>query len=75
MRMSTMKDHTNTNGEPIPYRYKYGDERLFLYGLEKLKCIEIGMSDGSVVRFVTNKYSTNQIDKIIQLLRVPLSQV
>lgn len=75
IKMSDMKDHMNTNGETISYKFKYGDERLFIYGLEKLKCIEISLFDGSITRFVINKYSPNQIDKIIKSFPVSLDKL
>jgi len=75
MKMTNMNDHMNTNGEIISYKYKYGDERLFIYGLEKLKCIEISLSDGSITRFVTNKYSPSQIDKIVKSFPVDLDNI
>lgn len=75
IKMSNMKDHMNTNGETISFKFRYGDERLFIYGLEKLQCIEISLSNGSIVRFVTNKYSPNQIDKIIKSLPVVLDRL
>lgn len=74
VKMSNLKDHMNTNGVSIPYKFKYGDERLFIYGLENLKCIEMDLSDGSKVQFITNKYSAKQVEKIFQSLSIYVSR-
>jgi len=37
----SLKDHTNSNGESIPYKFKYGNERMFIYGFESLECIYV----------------------------------
>lgn len=73
IKFTDLEDHMNTNGQMIKYKYKYGDERFMIYGLEKLRCLEIRLKDESVVRFITNKFNRRQIEQIVISFPVPLN--
>lgn len=68
IQITEMKEHTNTDGETIKFTYKYGNERLIIYGLGRLKCIEIE-GNNKTERIIINKYSKKQIIKIIEVLK------
>ncbi len=63
-----MKEHTNSHGETLKFTYKYGNERFIIYGQQKLKCIEIMLTD-KIEQIVINKYSEKQIIRIFEILK------
>ena len=61
-------DHFNSNGETLKFNFKYGNERIIIYGLGSIKCIEISTTY-RLVRIITNKYSKKQVNQIVDILK------
>jgi hypothetical protein len=68
------KDHINTRGEKLQFRFKYGNERAFIYGSSPLQCIEITHGD-KVDCLVVNRYSKKQINQILEILKEQTKQI
>jgi hypothetical protein len=66
--ITDLKDHTNTRGETLKFTYKYGNERLIIYGQKTLRCIELVLVD-RIERIIINKYSKKQLFIIMEILK------
>lgn len=72
--LKPLVDHINTSGEKLVYRFKYGNERAFIYGSSPLQCIEITHGD-KVDCLVINKYSKKQLNQILEILKEQTKQI
>jgi hypothetical protein len=67
LRFTNLKEHTNSAGETLKFTYKYGNERMIIYGMSSLKCIEIELND-RIERIIINKYTKKQADNIFKII-------
>ena len=72
--LKPLGDHINTRGEKLQFRFKYGNERAFIYGSSPLQCIEITHGD-KVDCLVINKYSKKQLNQILEILKEQTKQI
>lgn len=72
--LKPLDDHINTRGEKLVFRFKYGNERAFIYGSSPLQCIEITHGE-KIDCLVINKYTSKQVNEILEILKAQTNHI